>query len=78
MRTQTRTKVRFITIRGSTILILIESGIEHKRVEMPQITRHLVCNPSIIATADGYECVIRGVNYDLEKSNHEYIFYYGY
>jgi predicted GH43/DUF377 family glycosyl hydrolase len=58
-------------------MILVESGIQHKRVEIPQLTRYNVCNPSIVATPSGYECTVRGVNYDLEHSNHEYIFYYG-
>ena len=56
---------------------LIESGIAYQRVELPQLTRHNVCNPSIIATEYGYECVVRGVNYDLEKSKNDYVFYYG-
>jgi predicted GH43/DUF377 family glycosyl hydrolase len=58
-------------------MMLLESGIEYKRVEIPQLTRHNVCNPSVIATASGYECTVRGLNYDLEKSNCEYITYYG-
>jgi predicted GH43/DUF377 family glycosyl hydrolase len=58
-------------------MILIESGIEYKRVEIPQLTRYNVCNPSVIATEHGFECTVRGLNYDLEKSDHEYIFYYG-
>jgi predicted GH43/DUF377 family glycosyl hydrolase len=58
-------------------MIIIESGIKHKRVEIPQLTRHNVCNPSVIATESGYECTVRGLNYDLEKSNCEYITYYG-
>jgi hypothetical protein len=58
-------------------MLLIESGIDHKRVEIPQLTRYNVCNPSIMATDAGYECTVRGLNYDLEKSNCEYITYYG-
>ena len=58
-------------------MILIESGIEYQRKEIPPLTRYNVCNPSVIATENGYECTVRGLNYDLEKANHEYIFYYG-
>ena len=58
-------------------MILTESGINYKRIEIPQLTRYNVCNPSVIATEHGFECTVRGVNYDLEKSDHEYIFYYG-
>jgi hypothetical protein len=58
-------------------MMLIESGIDYQRVELPQLTRYNVCNPSIIATPQGYECTVRGLNYDLEKSDCEYITYYG-
>lgn len=58
-------------------MILLETGVKHKRVEIPMLTRHNVCNPSIIATEDGFDCTVRGVNYDLEKTNLEYVFYYG-
>lgn len=58
-------------------MILLESGIEHKRVELPTLTRYNVCNPSVIATENGFECTVRGLNYDLEHSNKEYVFYYG-
>lgn len=58
-------------------MILTTSGIKHKRLELPMLTRYNVCNPSVIATNNGFECTVRGLNYDLEKSNCEYIFYYG-
>lgn len=58
-------------------MILLESGIEYQRVELPKLTRYNVCNPSVIATEHGFECTVRGLNYDLEKSDLEYIFYYG-
>ena len=58
-------------------MILLESGIEYVRKEIPPLTRYNVCNPWVIATESGYECTVRGLNYDLEKANHEYIFYYG-
>ena len=58
-------------------MILLDSGIPFKRTEIPQLTRYNVCNPSVIATEHGFECTVRGLNYDLEKSNNEYIFYYG-
>jgi hypothetical protein len=58
-------------------MILVESGIRHKRVEIPQLTKHNVCNPSIVATPQGYECTVRAVNYDLEKADLAYEFFYG-
>jgi hypothetical protein len=58
-------------------MILIGSGIEHKRVEIPQLTRYNVCNPSIVSTLQGFECTVRGVNYDLEKTDLAYEFFYG-
>jgi hypothetical protein len=57
-------------------MILIER-LKHKRVELPKITRHNPCNPSIIAVPGGYECTVRGVNYDLEKEKGAYNFFYG-
>lgn len=36
-----------------------------QRVELPRVTRHNVCNPSILARADGFQVIVRGCNYDL-------------
>lgn len=57
--------------------MILTERLKHKRVELPKITKHNPCNPSIIATPAGYECTVRGANYDLEKDNGEYVFFYG-
>lgn len=57
-------------------MILIKSDLPFKRLELPALTAHKPCNPSIVATQNGYECTHRGSNYDLEQSP-DYQFFYG-
>ena len=55
--------------------ILLKSGIEFKRLELPKLTNHSPCNPSIIVRDDGLLCVYRGCNYFLRQ--HGYSKFYG-
>ena len=55
--------------------ILLKSGIEFKRLELPKLTNHSPCNPSIIVRGDGLLCVYRGCNYFLRQ--HGYSKFYG-
>src|SRR3990167_11511979 len=36
-----------------------------QRIEFPRVTRHNVCNPTILARPDGFAAIVRGCNYDL-------------
>lgn len=36
-----------------------------QRVAIPRVTRHNVCNPSVMATPEGFQVIVRGCNYDL-------------
>ncbi len=54
---------------------LLKSGIEFKRLELPKLTNHNPCNPSIIVRDDGLLCVYRGCNHLLRQ--HGYKRFYG-
>jgi hypothetical protein len=36
-----------------------------QRFAFPRVSRHNVCNPSILARPDGFQAIVRGCNYDL-------------
>lgn len=40
------------------------------RIELPQLTRHRVCNPSILRLAEGgFRVMLRGCNYDIDTGH---------
>lgn len=50
---------------------LLKSGIEFKRLELPKLTNHSPCNPSIIVRDDRLLCVYRGCNYSLRQDGYK-------
>lgn len=54
---------------------LLKSGIEFKRLELPKLTNHSPCNPSIMVRDDRLLCLYRGCNYRLRQ--HGYSKFYG-
>ena len=54
---------------------LLKSGIPYKRLELPKLTNHAPCNPSILSRENGFLCVYRGANYFLRQ--HGYLKFYG-
>lgn len=50
--------------------ILTSEVTRHERVLLPKVTRHHVCNPSILVDGDRILAAYRGVNYDLRTGNY--------
>lgn len=55
--------------------VLLQSVPRHERIELPRMTRHLPCNPSILFHEGKLLCAYRGCNYDLREGH--YKFFYG-
>ncbi len=53
---------------------LTQSGLTFRRLELPQLSRHLPCNPSVMVQNGKLMACYRGVNYDLREG---YRFWYG-
>ncbi|QZP08860.1 hypothetical protein [Caenibius sp. WL] len=50
--------------------ILMQHVAKFERVELPKLTRHQVCNPSILIDSGRILVAYRGVNYDLRNGNY--------
>jgi hypothetical protein len=47
--------------------ILSESGIEYQRLELPKVTNHYPCNPSVVISGNRLMASYRGCNYSHTK-----------
>lgn len=54
---------------------LASRATKQDRLELPQLTRHLPCNPSVALHGGRLLCSYRGCNYDLRQGH--YKFFYG-
>ena len=55
--------------------VLLQSVPRYDRTELPQVTKHLPCNPSIAFHGGRLLCAYRGCNYDLREGHFQ--FFYG-